>query len=233
MNQSSVQSMKRRWQSFAESDPTFYIATRAQPWKIEEFFASGQSLVEEVNRWIGEDSPRRRMLEIGCGLGRTAVHFATHFEQVDAVDISHVMIENARSFKPPANVRFMVCSGCDLAAFADDSMDLVASFLVFQHVEDEQVIAAYLREIARVLKAAGRAVLQFDTRPRRLILDLYKSLPDPLLPRAHRRCIRRYRRDPDALSRLFQSANLRIIDDRGPRTAEHVFLLGPMQDRDP
>ena len=47
----------------------------------------------------------------------------------------------------------------NLAAFADDSFDLVYSYAVFQHIPDRKVVFGYLNEAKRVLKdRLGRAV---------------------------------------------------------------------------
>lgn len=225
MAHETLDDLRKRWDGFAEADPMFYIATRSKSWTPEEFFASGRPLVDLVMKWIGSEGRRDAMLEIGCGLGRTAVHFARHFHHVEAIDISAAMIERARSLSPPDNLRYSQSCGIDLREFEDDRFNLVASFLVFQHIEDESIIAGYLREIARVLHSDGRAVLQFDTRRSGLAQRLYQSLPDALLPRAHRRGIRRHRRDAGRLRGLIRESGLAIVDERQPASADHLFLL--------
>jgi SAM-dependent methyltransferase len=222
---SPARPMQDRWNDLAERDAMFYIATRAQPWTRDEFFATGAAVVDDMLAWIGASVPRGRLLEIGCGLGRTAVHFAGRFAQVDAIDIAPAMIEQARALDPPANVRFAVAEGGGLAMFEDASFDVVVSMLVFQHIPQQEVIRRYLAEIARVMRGGGRAVLQFDTRPSSLAVQLCHALPDALLPRTHRRFIRRYRRDALTLRGMMAEARLRIIDERGPTSAEHFFLL--------
>lgn len=219
--------MHRRWDRFAREDPMFYIATARRAWTPEAFLESGRSTAEGVMKWIGDDVPRRRMLDLGCGLGRTAVHFADSFDLVEAIDISPTMIEKARALCPRTNIRFSVGSGSDLGQLGDDHFDAVFCRLMFQHIPDRQVIASYLWEIARVLQPQGKAVVQFDTRPNRLLIRLYRTLPDIMLPRVHRRCIRRYRRQPGEVRQLLDQAGLRILDEHGARSAGHVFLLAP------
>ena len=216
--------MRKHWEKFAEDDPMYYIATWNKDWTLDDFFASGLEMAERIAQWAGRRSGGR-MLEIGCGLGRTAVHFSRWFERVDGVDISGKMIEMARSLNPPDHVHFSAISGTDLRHFENETFDLVYSYIVFQHIPEEAVIESYLREISRVLKPAGQAALQFDTRPEGALIKLYKSLPDPLLPRPHRRFIRRYRRQPERLQRLMEGAGLRVEDEQGHGTAEHFFLL--------
>jgi ubiquinone/menaquinone biosynthesis C-methylase UbiE len=122
-------------------------------------------------------------------------------------------------------VRFHVVSGADLSPFADASFDLVVSCLVFQHIPGIEAVRSYLREIGRVLSPEGRAVLQFDTRRESLAARLYKSLPDIMLPRAHRRFIRRYRRSAELVRAAMRGEGLAIIaEPRGAGTAEHWFV---------
>lgn len=225
MARTSTDYMRKRWEVFAREDPLFYVVTRPERRNPETLLAAGAGLVDKVLKWVGDDLPRRRALDLGCGLGRTAVHLARHFEVVDAVDISAGMIERARELSPPGNVRFGVVSGEDLEAFEDGRFDLVVSFLVFQHIPRIGPIATYLREIARVLQPRGKAVLHFDSRPDSLWHRLYKSLPDALLPRVHRRGIRRHRRAPAEIRQLCGEAGLDIREERGSGTSEHFFLL--------
>ncbi len=225
--------MSRRWDELARRDSRFFIATDETDWDEATFFASGRGVVEQVMVWVGDDAPRGRMLEIGCGLGRMLIHFAERYTEAHGIDVSAAMIEQAGSRTLPENVHLHVGSGRDLAAIATGSVDLVYSALVFQHIADPGVIDDYLRETARVLSPGGRAVVHFDTRPGSVLERLYKSLPDPLLPRTHRRFIRRYRRDADHLRARMRAAGLGIADERFPRSPDHLFLLRPAATPDP
>jgi len=53
-----------------------------------------------------------------------------------------------------------------LPMFADESLDLIFSFVVFQHIPSKQAIVRYLRESARVLKPGGVLKFQVDGRAR-------------------------------------------------------------------
>ncbi len=225
--------MRRHWDRFARRDPMYYVAAH-RGLTPERFFESGRQTAEQILGWLGAcpgASPGAacgRMLDLGCGLGRTAVAFARHFDHVDAVDISPEMIRRARALDPPANVRFEVSNGTDLRVFDDGQYDLVLSMLVFQHIPDDRVVASYLAEIARVLRPDGRAVLQFDTRPPGVLSRVYEHLPTLLTggPRGtHGRYIRRYRRSPDRLTRMVAAAGLAVHEQRGPGTANHLLLV--------
>jgi SAM-dependent methyltransferase len=217
--------MARTWDRLARTDPMHFVATSQRRWSPEAFFESGRGVVEWVLRWLGPDHRRHRILEIGCGLGRTVVHFARAFERVDGIDISETMIRAAASRRMPPNVHLTAGSGSDLRPYGDGGFDLVFSTMVFQHIPSDEVVACYLREVARVLHESGTAILQFDTRRRDLIGRACASLPDALLPATHRRHVRRYRRDPAALRRMIRSAGLDVSDERGSGTAVHYVRL--------
>ncbi len=219
--------MARHWDEFARRDPYFYVLTSIGFGGPDVFYASGRPLAEEIVGWIGDGTGRGTAVEIGCGLGRVAVHVAAHFDRVDGVDVSREMLDRARAHDLPDNVHLHLGSGRDVAAIAEGSADLVYSLLVFQHIPDVDVIASYLRDVRRVLAPAGRAVIQLDTRPEHLLLRAYKALPDPLLPRVHRRYIRRYRRDPERVRELIAAAGLTVVDERDRASEFHRYLLAP------
>lgn len=214
------------WDRLAAEDALFFIdPTLSARLTAEEFIAAGRLPAQRALAFAGELAGRGRMLEIGCGLGRTAVNFAAHFERVDGVDASARMVEAARSRGLPDNVHLHATSGYDVALFADARFDLVFSHLVFQHVADDAVVAAYLRETGRVLRPGGVAVLQFDTRPRRALVSALALLPDALLPRRHRRHMRRIRRDPEQIRAMARAGGLTIETEQGAGSAEHWLRL--------
>lgn len=216
------------WERFAAKDALFHIdPSLSDGVGVEEFIAGGSALVGWALDWAGELEGRERALEIGCGVGRNTVHFARHFARVDGVDISPTMISLAREQGPPENVSLHVTSGSDLAPFDDRAFDLVFSNLVFQHVPDEAVVAAYLDEIGRVLAPGGAAVLQFDTRRLGLGARALRRMPDRLLPASRRRHMRRYPRDADRIRELAATAGLEVTKEQSPGTAEHWMLLRP------
>jgi ubiquinone/menaquinone biosynthesis C-methylase UbiE len=217
--------MSQRWERFAQEDAIHAILALDRPLSDQEFLAGGAPIVADMMSWAFDGLPRTRLLEIGCGMGRTALHFASHFESVDAVDVSPEMVRRARELCPAPNLRFHTIDGASLPLFEDRTFDAVFSFLVLQHVPSEEVLQSLLSEVSRVLRPGGRAALQFDTRPRSRLGELYKLLPDSLLPRKHRRYMRRYRRDPRTVEGWIDAAGLKILAQRDPGTDTHFYLL--------
>lgn len=228
----AVRSMRERWERYASTDPHFYIDCAPPGTTPDEFYTGASELALETLEWIGPDVNRSRFLEIGCGLGRMVRHFAGHFERVDGVDISAEMIARAKNADLPSNVVMHLGTGADLHVFEQETFDVVFSSQVFQHIAEGWVIEAYVREVARVLRPRGRAVLQFDSRVNSLGSRLYFTLPERLRLRRHRNFIRRYRRDPAWLRSIATSAGLRVIEERGIGTTVHWLLLTTAVDCD-
>lgn len=106
--------------------------------------------------------PDAVVLELGCGVGRLLRPVACHVKEAIGVDVSAVMIEEAELFLAGApNVRLIKCDGATLEGVESESVDLVFSLLALIHV-DKRSAFRYLREIRRVLKPGGRALLQFQ-----------------------------------------------------------------------
>jgi len=216
--------MRDHWREFAREDAMFYVASNRDDWTPEEFYAQGRERTEDVLAWAGPDLRRERMVEIGCGAGRFLVHFAREFEVVEGFDIAPEMIELARRYVPD-NVRLTVSSGADLGGLRDACADFAFSMQVFQHIPDREVVAAYIAETARVLRPGGRAVLHFDTRRPSLLRKAVMLLPDPLLPRRHRRFIRRYPLPAEWPRETAERSGLSVLDEREPASDGHMLLL--------
>jgi ubiquinone/menaquinone biosynthesis C-methylase UbiE len=214
-----LEEQARAWNRFAREDPEFYIGHR---WVGEEFYKHAQSLAEEAVNWA--NLPRRGCaIDLGSGIGRMTVVLARHFDRVAGLDISAEMIRRARA-RHPAGIQWEVIRDGRLPV-DDSSVDFVYSYNVFQHIRDRSVVQAYLHETCRVLNPDGRSVFQFDTRRQPPWRVVAYWLPDPLLPRAQRRFIRRHPIPPGELYEQIRGAHLRVLDERGVSTDDHHVLL--------
>jgi SAM-dependent methyltransferase len=217
--------MRDAWDRRAETDAFSSIEASRRDWTSGEFLADGRRMVEQTMLWLGDGVERGRMLEVGCGVGRTTLSFAPIFELVEGVDISPRMIDLAVRRGLPENVRLRATNGESLDLFGDASLDFVFSEHVFQHIADGAVISRYLREIGRVLKPGSVALLQFDTRRGHLDTLLYGLVPPRLLPRERREYMRRYRRDPTWVRGAAEAAGLAVEWERGASSHWHWFML--------
>jgi ubiquinone/menaquinone biosynthesis C-methylase UbiE len=163
--------MREDWNSRARKDAKYYVAFGRRAQNDDEFFDSGAEMVSsieaELKRLPEFTNPHaRRALEIGCGPGRLMRPLSRHFGEIHGVDVSDEMVRLARENLagiPHAHVHHTPDS--NLAAFADESFDLVYSYAVFQHIPKREVVFGYLKEARRVLKTGGIARLQFNGLP--------------------------------------------------------------------
>jgi 2-polyprenyl-3-methyl-5-hydroxy-6-metoxy-1,4-benzoquinol methylase len=94
------------------------------------------------------------VLEVGCGEGRGVeliAPLAKSFTGIDKID--HV-IDKLSKKQPEATFRQMIIP--PFSGLKDDAYDVVISFQVIEHIKND---LAYLKEIHRVLKPGGKALI--------------------------------------------------------------------------
>lgn len=123
--------------------------TPSEEWK--------QALVDDV--MLRHMRPGTTIVEIGPGAGRWTEALQPLAGHLVVVDISDRCIELCEQrFAGATNMEFHVNNGRSLAPVASGSVDGVWSFDVFVHVAPAD-IAAYLAEIARVMRPGAHAVI--------------------------------------------------------------------------
>ena len=143
--------------------------------------------------------PGEQALDIGCGPGLTTEALARAVGaagSVRGIDIAPPMLAIARRrCEPLGNVSFEQADVTQLP-YADGSFDVALASQVYEYVED---IDAALRELARVIRPGGRALLvdtdwesavwasHDDVRMRRVIETWNEHIPHPQLPRTLKR----------------------------------------------
>ncbi len=135
-----------------------------------------------------------RTLDFGCGTGRLSGWLTAKGLDVDGVDASPEMIEQARRFEP--GVRFAVSDKARLP-FEDASFDITLSVMVLQYfTEDPQALAVALAELRRVTAPGGSVVVIEQAHDadlgRGTTLEGYvEAMNAAGLPTVHTRTIRR------------------------------------------
>lgn len=115
------------------------------------------------------------LLDLGCGTGRHALRFAAAGAVVTAVDFSAGMLDEARR-KPHADrVSFQQRDLQEPLPFAAAAFDLAVSGLVLEHLPDP---SAFFREMRRVLKRGGRAIVS-NMHPAMFLRDAQAQFTDP------------------------------------------------------
>jgi len=139
-----------------------------------DFDAVGREFVRYFTEFAGL-KPHHRVLDVGCGIGRMARPLASFLDRCgsyEGFDIVRVGIDWCRQNITPLcpNVRFRMAdvfnpgynptgafdAGEYVFPYKSQSFDFVFLTSVFTHMLPAGV-ENYLREIARVLKSAGRA----------------------------------------------------------------------------
>ena len=104
-------------------------------------------------------------LEIGHGGGRLLAAAGGFFGQVIGIDVhaENDRVQEALERKGLTNCTLLNTAG-DAIPLPDESVDLVYSFIVLQHLGEYSLFEQYLREAYRTLKPGGLAVLYFGRK---------------------------------------------------------------------
>jgi 2-polyprenyl-3-methyl-5-hydroxy-6-metoxy-1,4-benzoquinol methylase len=118
------------------------------------------------------------VLEVGCGEGRGIDLLTPNARSFTAVDKIKSVIDRLQQKHPSA--RMLAMNIPPLTGLPDNAYDLVVSFQVIEHIEND---ALFLREIHRVLKPGGTALLTTPNRKLSLSRNpwhIREYLPDEL-----------------------------------------------------
>jgi SAM-dependent methyltransferase len=108
---------------------------------------------------VAKDYIRGQVLEVGCGEGRgidTLLPLAKSFTAVDKIE---PVIASLQQRFPTG--KFMAMNIPPLSGLADNTYDSIVSFQVIEHIQED---ALFLKEIHRVLKPGGIALLTTPNR---------------------------------------------------------------------
>ena len=170
---------QKNWNNLAEKDAFWAILAgpdkALDQWKLEEFFHTGVLEIERILQKITSlqiNIQWKRALDFGCGVGRLTQALSPHFERVDGVDISQVMIDKANIFNRfDDKCVYHLIDSDNLAIFPESSFDLIYSRLVLMHIPPK-MIRNYLKEFVRILRPGGVLVFQIPTGPINPILRI-------------------------------------------------------------
>ena len=163
--------MAEHWDARAQEDCYYYVACEQKD-HGDAFWSGGADIVSYVansfDMWNptdpGAEEQPSRALEIGCGPGRLMAHMGKRMTEVYGVDVSPEMIRQAKSIHTAKNLHFATVSDPVLDMHEDESLDLVYSFAVFQHIPNKDIVKSYLAESFRILRPGGLLATQFCMR---------------------------------------------------------------------
>ena len=147
--------LKQLWEHLARSNSCYYINSGYGKGITEEqFWASGE---RDYKLYLEKDeliTSRGDFLEIGCGTGRMTKYIVKDFRFVVGIDISGEMIRQAMHNVKARNVEFIETNG-SMVPLPGKCMDVVFSYLVFQHIKSMDMIVSNFKDVHRVLKDDG------------------------------------------------------------------------------
>jgi len=117
--------------------------------------------VKYVQPEILKNTDHDLCLDLGCGGGRYITSSAMLFSKIIGIDFSESSLEIAKDYMHSTgaeNIEFYNADLGDIKDIPDASADFAYSIAVFMHMPNETKRRA-LKELYRVLKPGGRAVL--------------------------------------------------------------------------
>jgi SAM-dependent methyltransferase len=227
----------RHWTELGRTRPMWAALTATHrsaggDWDSAEFLRTGHQEVAAVLRQLSaRDIPvtTGTALDFGCGPGRLSSGLAAAgFDRVVGVDVSPTMLATARELVPDERVEFLHNTGSDLASVPSDSVDLVYSCRVLQHLP-QALAHGYVREFFRVAAPGAPVVFQLPTAPvPGLVGTALRLAPRPVLVRL-RRGMEMVGTAPAAVTRIVAEAGgvtVSIEEDvsAGPRWQSQLYL---------
>lgn len=153
---------RRFWDKAARDNAAWHVAT-GHTEENEEFFRQG---ADETDLFLNLCDvvvrPTDTVLEIGCGVGRMTRRLSALAGRVTAVDVSQEMLKRcAHNISDQSNVTCLLVPGDgSLREVADNTVQVVFSYITLQHVPSKQAQMLYLEESGRVLTPGGQLAIQ-------------------------------------------------------------------------
>lgn len=96
-------------------------------------------------------------LDFGCGIGRLYEFLSSYFSNYIGVDVTEEMIEKARLYHAGVG-EFYSFNGISLP-LDDNSVDVVVSVLVLQHINNQEEYCLIIDSFSRIIKSGGYVVI--------------------------------------------------------------------------
>jgi SAM-dependent methyltransferase len=181
----------RAYDSVGRTEPYYgvitldrYLSANLGPAALSEFFATGEThvalVLATIRGRLAADFKPRRVLDFGCGVGRTLIPLAREAGHAVGVDVSDAMMaEAARNCRERSlgNVSFVKSD--DQLSHVEGAFDLIHSAIVLQHIAPRRV-EMIVRSLLTHLAPGGVGALHFTTwlpLRKRVVHRLKRTLP--------------------------------------------------------
>lgn len=159
------------------------FGNQADAYLTSAVHAQGEDL-HCLRAWLPDSAPNTTLLDLGCGAGHVSFTVAEKVAQVVAYDLSEKMlgvVQKVATEKGLTNIR-SAAGAAESLPFADASFDWVASRYSAHHWHD---VGQALREVRRVLKPGGQALIIDVVSPGNPLLDIYLQTVEVLRDTSH------------------------------------------------
>lgn len=118
----------------------------------------GPGIDRDIDRRLLSDVSGRRILEVGCGQGHTAVGLARRGARVIAIDadVSQLSASRALAAEHEVTIEFHQAHTHELAFLAADMVDVAVAVTSLSFVAD---LSRVFRQVHRVIKPSGHFVM--------------------------------------------------------------------------
>lgn len=155
--------MRTDWNMRAERDPLHWTVNLVPEgkWDLQKYLQTGEDTLASLDAFLDReavDPSGLSVFEVGCGAGRITCGLAKRFRKVIGMDISDTMVQAATSLlagQDLDNVKLFVGNGTNFKPQRANSVDVVYSVIVFQHIPSVDLQLGYLSDTARILRSGG------------------------------------------------------------------------------
>jgi SAM-dependent methyltransferase len=160
------------WEQWGRRDPYFGVITNPKFRRHaltdsgkHEFFESGRLHVEYlmhvIHKHVDPEFAPRKILDFGCGVGRTLPAFARVAEEVVGLDVSPSMLGEAeRNCRDRGLQNVRLLSSDEELSASVETFDMIHSCIVFQHIPISRGRLIFQRLLCR-LAPRGVGAFQF------------------------------------------------------------------------
>ncbi len=141
------------------------VKSKAWDWKITKtplWEKPSLDVYPLIKQW--QKQGFKKILDLGCGIGRHSILLAKKGFEVDAFDLSESGIKDLRETIKKQKLTIRVTMGDMLSLpYKDNSFDCILAYYVVYHT-DGKGIEKTLKEIKRVLKPKGEFFANFNSK---------------------------------------------------------------------